>query len=72
MKKFLLAGALVVFAGIAATVAAAAEHKPSRPAPAPLRATVVTPAKSAHKATPKKHAAPKKHHAPAKKSHHAK
>ena len=34
MKKFLIAGAVVLFAGVAATVAAAAEHRTSNHAPA--------------------------------------
>lgn len=70
MKKFLLAGAVVVFGGIAATVAAAADHKPAKHQ-APAHATVVTAAPGGHKESPKKHAAPKhKHHRTHK--HHAK
>ena len=72
MKKFLLAGAVVVFAGIAATVAAAADHKPSKHASAPARATVMTLAPSHQKTAPKKHHPAKRHHAPAHRTHHAK
>jgi len=68
MKKFLLAGAVVVFGGIAATVAAAADHKPSKHA-APTHASVIAPAPAAHKETPKKHHAPKHHHGRAHKHH---
>ena len=69
MNKFLLAGAVVVFAGVAATGAVAADHKGSKPA-APHHAAVVTahvkPAE--HKPAPKHHAvkhkaAPKAHKA---------
>ena len=56
MKKFLLAGAVVVFAGIAATGAVAADHKGSKPA-APHHAAVTAPAKPAeHKESPRHHA----------------
>ena len=61
MKKFLLAGAAIAFAGIAATVAVAADHKGK-----PAHAAVMTSAKSStvHKETaPKKHHAVKRHHA---------
>jgi hypothetical protein len=64
MKKFLLAGAAIVFAGVAATVAFAADHKATKHAPPPTRATVVTPARTApaHKApVHKKHHAVKHH-----------
>ncbi|HVE39949.1 MAG TPA: hypothetical protein VNM14_08690 [Planctomycetota bacterium] len=61
MKKFLLAGAAIAFAGIAATVAVAADHKAK---PTNTHAAVMT-AKtvSAHKdAAPKKHHVVKRHH----------
>ena len=64
MNKFLLAGAAIVFAGVAATVAVAADHK-SKVAERPVHATVLTPAKATtgHKGTtPKKHGH-KRHHA---------
>lgn len=65
MKTILLAGALVVFAGIAATVSAASDHKATKHEPAP--ASVTTSAKPSvghHKGSaPKRHHAPKKHHA---------
>jgi hypothetical protein len=67
MKKFLLAGAAIAFAGIAATVAVASEHK-SKPM---HHASVVT-AKTtvAHKeSAPKKHHSPKRHHHAAPKAH---
>jgi hypothetical protein len=59
MKKFLLAGAAVAFAGIAATVAMASDHKK------PMHHASVVTAKTtvAHKeSAPKKHHAPKRHH----------
>jgi len=60
MKKFLLAGAAIAFAGIATTVAVAADHKAK---PAHAHAAVVKTV-SAHKETaPKKHHAVKRHHA---------
>ena len=64
MKKFLLAGAAIVFAGIAATVAVAADHK-SKVAEKPVHATVLTPAKmtTGHKHAAKKHHGHKRHHA---------
>jgi hypothetical protein len=70
MKKFLLAGAVVVFAGVAATGAMAADHKASKPA-APHHAAVVTPAKSTvlHKESAPKHHAAKHHKAHAHKTH---
>jgi len=62
MNKFLIAGAVVLFAGVAATGAAAAEHRSSKHA-APARASVMTPAPAATKGpSPKKHHAPKKPH----------
>jgi len=62
MKKFLIAGAVVLFAGVAATAAAAAEHRSPKHA-APARASVMTPAPAANKGpAPKKHHAPRKHH----------
>ena len=70
MKKFLIAGAVVLFAGVAATVAAAAEHRTSKHAPAHASMVATAPA---HKDTaPKKHHPAKKHHAPAHKAHRAK
>jgi hypothetical protein len=66
MKKFLLAGAAIVFAGVAATVAFAADHKAARHEVPPSGATVVTPAKTApaHKSgVHRKHRAGKRHHA---------
>ena len=73
MRKILLAGAVVVLAGIVATVATATEYKPLKPAGAPSHAVVVTPASSGHKGqAPKKHHAAKHHHAKAHKAHHAK
>jgi hypothetical protein len=68
MRKILLAGALVVFAGVGA-VAMAADHKGSKHA-APAHASVIAPAsKGAHKAPAKKHATHKAH---AHKHHSAK
>ena len=60
MKKFLLAGAAIAFAGIATTVALAADHKAK-----PAHATVMTPVKTtvAHKESAKKHHSGKRHHA---------
>ena len=61
MKKFLLAGAAIAFAGIATTVALAADHKGK-----PAHATVMTPAKTTvahHKESAKKHHSVKRHHA---------
>ena len=67
MNKILLAGAAVVFAGIAATMAMASDHKASKHPSEPMRATVITPAKTAsvhHKGpAPKRHHPVKKHHA---------
>jgi hypothetical protein len=62
MKKFLLAGAAIAFAGIATTVALAADHKGK---PAHSHATVMTPVKTtvAHKESAKKHHSGKRHHA---------
>ena len=73
MSKILLAVAAVVFAGVAATVAGAADHK-SKPAAAPARSTVVTAAKEDAKGPAHKHRhAPKKaHHAHKAAPHHAK
>ncbi|MBV8881612.1 MAG: hypothetical protein JO332_16770 [Planctomycetaceae bacterium] len=70
MKKLLLAGAVVVFGGIAATVAAAADHKAVKHA-APAHASVITPVAS-KEAGPKKHHAPKKHHGRVHHKHHSK
>jgi hypothetical protein len=69
MKKFLLAGAVVVFGGVAATAAVAADHKGSKHA-APHHAAVMTPAKPAeHKeSTPRHHVAK---HRQAHKAHKA-
>jgi hypothetical protein len=64
MKKFLLVGAAIVFAGVAATVAVAADHK-GKPAEKPARAAIMTPAKAttAHKGSaPKRHHVVKRHH----------
>jgi hypothetical protein len=68
MKKFLLAGAAVVFAGVA-TMAVAADHK-GKPADKPAHAAVAAPAKTTgHKdASHKRHHVVKKHHV-AHKSH---
>lgn len=70
MKKFLLAGAVVLFAGVAATVAAAAEHRTSKHAPA--HASMVSTAPAHKDAAPKKHHPAKKHHAHAHRAHRAK
>ena len=61
MKKFLIAGAVVLFAGVAATVAAAAEHR--APKHAPARASMTAPAPAHKDAAPKKRHSGKKHHA---------
>jgi hypothetical protein len=76
MKKFLLIGTAIVFAGIAATAAVAADHKSTKHSPTPTRATVVLPTVArtapAHKGpAPKRHTVVKKHHAPVHR-HHAK
>jgi hypothetical protein len=70
MKKFLIAGAVVLFAGVAATVAAAAEHRTSKHAPA--HASMVSTAPARKDAAPKKHHPAKKHHAHAHRVHRAK
>jgi hypothetical protein len=70
VKKFLLAGAVVLFAGVACTVAAAAEHR--APKHAPARASMTASAPTHKDAAPKKHHGGKKHHARAHKAHHAK
>ena len=71
MKKIVLAGAAVVFAGIAATIGFAADHK-AKPAAPPARVTVITPAKSEAKTTaPKKHHG-KRHHGHHRTAHHVK
>ena len=68
MKKFLLAGVVVLFAGVA-TAAVAADHKGSKPA-APRHAAVVAPAKhEVHKESPKHHAAKHKAAHKARKAH---
>lgn len=72
MKKFLIAGAVVMFAGLAATVATAADHKSTKHAPAPSHATVMTPATAQKESGPKKHHAGKRHHARAHRVHRAK
>jgi hypothetical protein len=72
MNKFLLAGAVVMFAGIGATVAVASDHKSAKQAvPAaesmtPARATVITPGKvgSSHKHRGRKHHHIAKRHHP--------
>ena len=63
MNRFLIAGAAaVLLAGVAATGAAAAEHRSLKHA-APVGASVLMPAPAAQKdAAPKKHSARKKHH----------
>ncbi len=70
VKKFLLAGAVVLFAGVAATVAGAAEHR--TPKHAPARGAMVAPAPTHKDAAPKKRHPAKKHHAPAHRTHRAK
>ena len=70
MKKFLIAGALVVFAGVAGTAMAASDHKAAKHA-APSRASMTAPVASKSEA-PKKHAAPKKHHGRVHHKHHTK
>ena len=69
MNKFLLAGAVVLFGGVAATGAIAADHKGSKPTP--HHAAVMTPVKPAeHKeSTPRHHVA--KHKASHKVAHKA-
>jgi hypothetical protein len=69
MKKFLIAGAVLVFAGVAATGAIAADHKGSKPA-APHHAAVMTPVKPAvqKESTPRHHVAK---HRQAHKAHKA-
>ena len=65
MNKILLAGAAVVFAGVAATMAMASDHKPAKHASEPVHATVITPAKSTGHlkgSAPKRHHAVKRHH----------
>jgi hypothetical protein len=65
MKRFLIAGAAIVFAGIAATVAVAADHKP-KVAQKPVHATVLAPDKATtgHKgAAHKRHHRSRRHHA---------
>ena len=72
MKKFLIAGAVVLFAGVAATAAAAAEHRSSKHAPS-VQASVMTPALAERKdASPKKHVGAKKHHRRHHHKHHSK
>jgi len=65
MKKFLIAGVLVVFAGVAGTAMAASDHKAAK------HAAMTAPVAS-KSATPKKHAAPKKHHGRVHPKHHTK
>lgn len=75
MKTFLLVGAAVVFAGVAATMALAADHKSTKHSAAPTRTTVVTPAAKTsfvHKTPSKAHPIVKKHHRPVHRTHHAK
>ncbi|HLY08957.1 MAG TPA: hypothetical protein VKW04_06545 [Planctomycetota bacterium] len=62
MKNLLLAGAVVLFGGVAATGAAAMEHKSTRHA-APAQASMMTsvPAERQESA-PKKHHPRKRHH----------
>jgi hypothetical protein len=69
MNKFLLAGAVVLFGGVAATGAIAADHKGSKPA-APHHAALITPMKpSAHKESTPRHQGAK--HKTAHKAHKA-
>ena len=63
MRKILLAGVAIVFAGVAATVAVAADHK-SKPVAPPAKTAVVATAK--HDAKGPAH---KRHHAAVKKTH---
>ena len=71
MRNLLLGGASVLFAGIAATVGLAADHKPAHNSPAPMHASVITPAKATlHKATPKRHSPSKKHGRSRRHHHH--
>ena len=75
MKTFLLVGAAVVFAGVAATMAFAADHKSASHSSAPTRTHVVTPASKTsivHKTPSKSHPVVKKHHRPVHRTHHAK
>ncbi len=75
MRKYLLAGAAIVFAGIAATVAVAAEYKPARhAAPVPIaKASVKKPthamATSISKSRARK-ASPHRRHSHAVRKHH--
>ena len=61
MKNLLLAGAVVLFGGVAATGAAAVEHKSTRHA-APAHASVMSMTPVHQDAAPKKHHGSKKHH----------
>jgi hypothetical protein len=61
MKNLLLAGAVVLFGGVAATGAAAVEHKAPKHA-APMHASMFSTAPAHQDAAPKKHHAPKKRH----------
>jgi len=66
MKKFLFVGAAMLFAGVAATVAVAADHKGKAAPEKPVHAMMITPAKAttAHKGSaPKRHHVVKRHHA---------
>ena len=67
MNKILLAVGVVVFAGVAATMALASDHKPAKHGSEPVNATVITPAKPAGHP---KGSAPKRHH-PVKRHHSA-
>jgi hypothetical protein len=71
MKNLLLAGAVVLFGGVAATGAAAVEHKSTKHA-APARASVMSMSPSHQEATPKKHHASKKRHGRVHHRHHSK
>lgn len=71
MKNLLLAGAVVLFGGVAATGAAAVEHKSTKHA-APARASVMSMPSFHQDATPKKHHASKKHHGRVHHRHHSK
>lgn len=72
MSKILLAIGAVVFAGVVATVASAADHK-SKPAAAPARSAMVAAKEDAKGPAHKhRHASKKAHHAHKAAPHHAK
>lgn len=70
MKNLLLAGAVVLFGGVAATGAAAMEHKATKH-DAPVRASMVATAPDRQEAAPKKHHG-RKHHGRVHHRRHAK